>query len=91
MADKINPWSVPNIEDFLFFCCPECNTRDKLKDAFIQHGLDCHPDSKEDLLRFMSQDLTENGLFQDEKLTENVQDLDDISMKEELDDLPFDA
>ena len=25
--EKLNPWSVENIEDFLYFCCPECNER----------------------------------------------------------------
>ena len=75
----------------VFFCCPECNTRDKLKDSFIQHGLDYHPDSREDLLRFMSGDLTENDDFQDEKLAEDIQDLDDIYMKEEVVDLQFDT
>ena len=23
--DRLNPWAVSRIEEFLFFCCPECN------------------------------------------------------------------
>ena len=24
-----NPWEVPNLEEFLFYCCPECDHKIK--------------------------------------------------------------
>ena len=24
-----NPWDVPNLEEFLYYCCPECNHKIK--------------------------------------------------------------
>ena len=50
-----NPWEVENLEDFLYFCCPECNlSRDSIyqnKKLFLQHALEKHPNAKEYLLR----------------------------------------
>ena len=46
-----NPWSVNAIEDFLYFCCPECDlTRESIyqsKKLFLKHVLDQHPKAKE--------------------------------------------
>ena len=42
-----NPWEVEHLEEFLFFCCPECDlSRETIyqsKDLFIQHALNHHP------------------------------------------------
>ena len=50
--DFENPWTVENIEDFLYFCCPECDERNQSKELFMKHALDKHPKSKEPLLKF---------------------------------------
>ena len=42
-----NPWSVENLEEFLYFCCPECDEKNQSKDMFIKHALNHHPKSKE--------------------------------------------
>ena len=47
----VNPWAVEQIEDFLYFCCPECDTKNKSKDSFLEHALNQHPSSKETLLK----------------------------------------
>ena len=39
-----SPWLVQNIEDFLYYCCPECEIRDHSKDHFLQHVFEKHPD-----------------------------------------------
>ena len=44
--DRLNPWAVSRIEEFLFFCCPECNERIQSKDKFIQHALENHQKSR---------------------------------------------
>ena len=58
-SEEINPWSVQYLEDFLFFCCPECNVRDNIRNSFIQHGLECHPKSRQDLVRFIKTEFLE--------------------------------
>ena len=42
-----NPWDVSSLEDFLYFCCPECSDKSQTKDLFIFHALENHPESKE--------------------------------------------
>jgi len=62
MADQEkNPWKVSKVEDFLYFCCPECNVKDKSRDFFIQHALEHHPKAK---------DIWENSEFKE--IIENV-------------------
>ena len=42
-----NPWNVGNIDEFLYFCCPECDLKDQSKTNFLQHALDQHPKANE--------------------------------------------
>ena len=42
---KQSPWSVECLEEFLYFCCPECDHREHSKDYFIQHAFAQHPDA----------------------------------------------
>ena len=37
--ENFNPWIVNNLEEFLFFCCPECDTQSPSKALFINHAL----------------------------------------------------
>ena len=48
IVEKINnPWSsVRKWEEFLYFCCPECNEKNQSKDVFIKHALNIHPMAK---------------------------------------------
>ena len=39
----MNPWAVRNLNEFLFFCCPECDVKKKDMDDFLLHALTCHP------------------------------------------------
>ena len=47
--EEENPWSVTNLNDFLYFCCPECDERNQSKESFIEHALGEHPKAKEKL------------------------------------------
>ena len=47
--DVENPWAVNNLEEFLYFCCPECDERNQSKELFFQHALTQHPNSKTSL------------------------------------------
>ena len=50
--EPFNPWKVENIDQFLNYCCPECDTKQKTKSDFIVHAIDAHPDSREYLPLF---------------------------------------
>jgi len=45
-SSSTNPWNVDQLEDFQFFCCPECDSRCVEKQDFIKHALHSHPRSK---------------------------------------------
>ena len=47
-----NPWKVKNLDDFLYYNCPECHVRDQSKVLFLQHALEEHPKAKECLSEF---------------------------------------
>ena len=34
-----NPWSVPNVSEFLKYCCPECEYSDQNLDDFSEHAI----------------------------------------------------
>ena len=46
IEEKFNPWDVKSIEDFRFYCCPECSTRNVHKSDFIRHAVTFHPRSQ---------------------------------------------
>ena len=41
-----DPWNVDTLEEFLYYCCPECKERIQRKEDFIKHALEEHPKSK---------------------------------------------
>ena len=44
--EKYNPWDVKSLEEFYFYCCPSCPSKNANKTYFISHALDAHPQSK---------------------------------------------
>ena len=42
-----NPWSLKSLEDFLFYCCPECDVKNRERSIFLNHVLDMHPQAKD--------------------------------------------
>ena len=34
-----NPWLIGTLDDFLYYCCPECDQRNHTKELFVQHAL----------------------------------------------------
>ena len=47
MGSTSNPWYVPSIEEFQFFCCPECDAKVKDSQVFINHALTLHEQAKD--------------------------------------------
>ena len=45
LEEKFNPWNVENLEEFHFYCCPECEFRIGIKGEFINHAVVKHPRS----------------------------------------------
>merc|ERR1719412_1775674 len=47
-----NPWFEKILEEFLYYCCPECDERNQSKELFLQHAIEHHPMAKETLQMF---------------------------------------
>ena len=45
--EKFNPWNVPDLDIYLKYCCPECDSQHDTKDFFIHHALLEHPKAEE--------------------------------------------
>ena len=60
-GDHENPWSVDDIEEFLYFCCPECEERNQSKELFLQHAFNQHPKAKECLQKLTVKEEPNDG------------------------------
>ena len=51
MNGEINPWAVVHLDEFLYFCCPECDlSRETIfqsRELFLCHAFNNHPKSKD--------------------------------------------
>ena len=43
---SFHPWMVESLEDFSFYCCPECTFRSKEENFFEAHALQNHDSSR---------------------------------------------
>ena len=46
-STTMNPWAVNNLKDFLYYCCPECNEKEKSLESFLRHALNHHEKAKQ--------------------------------------------
>ena len=37
-----NPWGIEDLKEFLFYCCPDCDVKEKDEDKFLQHAIKEH-------------------------------------------------
>ena len=65
-----NPWHMTSISDFLYYCCAECNFKDKIEKNFIGHATSEHPKSRE----IFENNQTFDEISSDNKLEENSND-----------------
>ena len=42
-----NPWNVSSLENFLHFCCPECDMKSKNSQEFVKHANEDHNQLKQ--------------------------------------------
>ena len=59
IEEEANPWNVSNLDEFLYYCCPECDIKHDSRTLFINHAIDEHPKSRQYLSIF--------GLIQNEE------------------------
>ena len=88
-SQEQNPWAVKNIDEFLYYCCPECNTKNQSQEFFLKHALDQHPNSKEYIINldFKHEENNSDRLF---KASENVKSeikIEESEIFEETDDI----
>ena len=99
-ADKYTPWNVTSLDDFLFYCCPECENRTVTKGDFIQHAVNHHPRSQniidsleanysqEFLTKFVNE--SENNLNDENQAIQSIEsdalNSDDFSEKMEIEE-----
>ena len=57
MSDAMenNPWIVEELEEFLYYCCPQCDFKEQFdqREQFVEHALRCHPMARKHIETFM--------------------------------------
>ena len=59
MEEESNPWSGNDMEHFLQYCCPECEIRCQLKEAFVLHAME-HPKYIDSLKKVTFKEVSTN-------------------------------
>ena len=49
-----SPWAVDVLEEFLFYCCPQCSLQEQSREQFLEHALVHHGDESKDYLKKFS-------------------------------------
>ena len=57
MALKFNPWAVQSLNDFNFYCCPECDLKSHNKQDFVNHAFKSHPEGAPALYQIKDQTI----------------------------------
>jgi hypothetical protein len=42
--DPLNPWDIDKLDQYLYYCCPQCTHRCKDKPMLMSHAYVNHPD-----------------------------------------------
>ena len=68
-----NPWDVPSLDEYLFYCCPECELKIKEYEIFYNHAVIIHELAKQTLQPILDDT---------EMVTEDISDKDEHSDRE---------
>ena len=75
MTLQVNPWYVINLEDFLYYCCPECDNKSKNPKSFLNHAVTSHPNAQIALLlKPESEEVTKSSAKEDGKENSDPKD-----------------
>ena len=83
-------WSVSDLEEFLQFCCPACDVKEKSKDKFINHVLIFHPEAKIYLANLITEKVTyfvsDNNIQEvpNKNTLDDYEQNDDVTMEDPL-------
>ena len=47
MEVEFNPWNVSSLEEFLFYNCPECESKYSVKEQFVGHAMVAHKNARD--------------------------------------------
>ena len=63
-----NPWNVDTLEEFLYYCCPECDLKSKDYTQFYDHAVHSHQKAKETLEPVYETELPDVSIEEDFKI-----------------------
>ena len=63
-----SPWCVSNLDEFIYYCCPECDKRNKSEDSFLKHVLGEHPEAQ----KYIEKLTTKDELFRNQNHIGNL-------------------
>ena len=81
--DKFNPWTVTSLDDFLFYCCPECDDRSVTKSEFVQHAVKNHPRSQ-NIIDSLHSDLFQSVVESENNSTDENQSPNNQDFSEDM-------
>ena len=64
-------WEVESLEDFLYYCCPECDNRHPSREEFLEHALSIHQESNPYLMKFHVKDELNDDFLIPDDIEEN--------------------
>ena len=68
-AMEFNPWNVSSLEEFLFYNCPECESKHSTKEQFVGHAVVAHENARDILMTILRTEKmkasNENGLIEE--------------------------
>ena len=64
-------WEVESLEDFLYYCCPECDNRHPSREEFLEHALSIHQESYPYLMKFHVKDEFKDDFLIPDDIEEN--------------------
>ena len=89
-GDNANPWNVADLDEFLFYWCPECDSKHLDKTQLINHATLEHPQSHPYLPTFKLKEEQEYNTFEVGDWTDDIVDdnIDNDEFRDQVDE-PF--
>ena len=83
---NLHPWDVTTLDDFLYYCCPECDLKVKDQDFFYAHAVQSHSKAQKALTQQFDTIDTKSDFIKQEVIEDEDYDyIDNVNVKAELD------
>ena len=89
LSENENSWNVESLYKFQYFNCPTCSYKNEVKQDFVNHAVNSHPESKKDFMKILNHESFIDVIFPLEYESEqpNIETLKtELSENEECDD-----